>query len=37
MFAVLSEEEKEQLSAILDKLGEELDKHRPQHHGKREE
>lgn len=31
MFAVLSEEEKEQLSAILDKLGAEIDEHRPNH------
>ena len=39
MFAVLTEEEKEQLSAILDKLGGELDKHRPRHcsHAKRGE
>lgn len=29
MFAVLTDEEKEQLSAILDKLGSELDKHHP--------
>ena len=34
MFAVLSEDEKQQLDAILDKLGAELDKHRPRHHGK---
>lgn len=34
MFAVLSDEEKDQLSAILDKLGDELDKHRPKSHCK---
>ena len=33
LFSVLSEDEKEQLAAILDKLGEELDKYRPKHHG----
>ena len=37
MFAVLSDEEKEQLSAILDKLGDELDKHRPKRGCKRGE
>ena len=31
MFAVLTEEEKEQLGAILDKLAGELDKYRPRH------
>ena len=34
IFAVLSEEEKEQLAAILDKLGAELDARRPKHHCK---
>lgn len=34
MFAVLSEDEKEQLSSILDKLGDELDAHRPKRHCK---
>ena len=34
MFAVLDEAEKEQLLAILDKLGDELDKHRPPRHCK---
>ena len=39
MFAVLTEEEKEQLGAILDKLAGELDKYRPRHcsHAKRGE
>ena len=39
MFAVLAEEEKEQLGAILDKLAGELDKYRPRHcsHTKRSE
>ena len=39
MFAVLTEEEKEQLGAILDKLAGELDKYRPRHcsHTKRSE
>lgn len=32
IFAVLTEEEKEQLGAILDKLGGELDKYRPRKH-----
>lgn len=31
MFAALSDEEKDQLASILDKLGAELDKHRPKH------
>lgn len=34
MFAVLTDEEKEQLDALLDKLGAELDKHRPKRHCK---
>ena len=33
VFSVLTDEEKEQLAAILDKLQAELDKHRPQRHG----
>ncbi len=33
LFAVLSDEEKDQLAAILDKLEGELEKHRPKHHG----
>jgi len=37
IFATLTDEEKEQLSAILDKLGDELDKHRPKHHCKHAE
>ena len=37
MFAVLTDEEKEQLSAILDKLGAELDAHRPKRHCKHAE
>ena len=37
MFAVLTDEEKEQLSAILDKLGDELDAHRPKRHCKHAE
>lgn len=37
IFAVLSDEEKEQLSAILDKLGAELDAHRPKRHCKHAE
>lgn len=37
MFAVLTDEEKEQLSNILDKLGAELDKHRPKRHCKHAE
>lgn len=36
IFAVLSDEEKEQLAVILDKLGAELDKHRPSRPGKPE-
>ena len=35
IFAALTEDEKEQLASILDKLGAELDKHRPEHHGKK--
>ena len=34
IFAVLSDEEKEQLGVILDKLGAELDARRPKHRGK---
>lgn len=34
MFSVLTDEEKEQLDALLDKIGVELDKHRPGHHHK---
>jgi len=34
MFAVLTDEEKEQLDTLLDKLGTELDKHRPKRHCK---
>lgn len=37
MFAVLTDEEKDQLSSILDKLGAELDKHRPKRHCKHAE
>ena len=32
MFSVLTDDEKEQLDALLDKLGVELDKHRPKRH-----
>ena len=32
MFSVLTDDEKEQLDALLDKLGAELDKHRPKRH-----
>lgn len=34
IFAALSDDEKDQLNTILDKLGTELDKHNPRHHGK---
>lgn len=34
MFSVLTDDEKEQLDALLDKLGAELDKHRPKRHCK---
>ena len=37
MFAVLTDEEKEQLASILDKLGTELDSHRPKRHCKHAE
>lgn len=33
LFGVLTDEEKSQLAAILDKLDGELEKHRPKHHG----
>ncbi|MBQ6454593.1 MAG: winged helix-turn-helix transcriptional regulator [Eggerthellaceae bacterium] len=34
ILAILSEEEKEQLGGILDKIGAELEKHRPRPHGR---
>ena len=37
IFAVLSDEEKAQLAAILDKLGAELDARNPHHHGKKDQ